>query len=400
MEEISREHYLAASGQKESAELQPIYARYEHVMNEESLALVLERFKSSKSGTEDHRSSRLLLEWQAEAQSSRELAPLDEREIAWESSAMIKLPDGSRLQFEEASIEMANTTDRGRRLAIESARATLVESELAPLKREHLQRERDITENLGLAADYNSGWEQLSGVPLMELRSQCEQFLKDTADMWRDSYREFVPRVLGISPDEATRADALALLRAREFDEFFPFNDMQRQVHRQVAEMGIDPTAGGNIRLDTGERPGKRARAFCSPVQIPKEVYLVLRPHGGQTDWNTFLHELGHALHFAYMRDDYPLEYLWLGDNSVTESYAMLFDHLMQQSGWLKRYASLNEPDTKRFLRSAGFEELQFLRRYCAKLIYETHLYGGGVSWEALPDMYVELLTNATLFRY
>ncbi|OYV74219.1 MAG: hypothetical protein B7Z72_00675, partial [Gemmatimonadetes bacterium 21-71-4] len=51
-------------------------------------------------------------------------------------------------------------------------------------------------------------------------------------------------------------------------------------------------------------------------------------------------------------------------------------------------------------LRSAGFEELQFLRRYCAKLIYETHLYGGDVSWGALPDLYVQLLTEATTFRY
>ena len=400
MEEISREHYLASSGQKETAELQPIYARYRHVMDEESLALALDRFKSTTPGTEEHRSARLLLEWQAEAQSGRELAPLDEREIAWESKAMISLPDGSRLQFEEASIEMGNTTDRKRRLAIEAARARLVEAELAPLKREHLQRERDITEGLGLARDYNSGWEQLSGVSLPELRQQCEQFLKDTADMWRDSYREFVPRVLGIAPEEATRADAIALLRAREFDAFFPGEALETRVHRQVREMGIDPTAGGRIRLDTGDRPGKRSRAFCSPVRIPDEVYLVLRPHGGQTDWTTFLHELGHALHFAYMRADLPFESLYLGDNSVTESYAMLFDHLMQQRGWLKRYTDLGDADAKRFLRAAGFEELQFLRRYCAKLIYETQLYGGNVSWDALPDLYVNLLTNATLFRY
>jgi len=400
MEEISREHYQASSGLKATAEFQPIYAKFAHVMNEESLAMVLERFKSAKRGTEEHRSARLLLEWQAEAQSSRELAPLDEREIAWEASAMIALPDGSKLQYEEASIEMGNSLDRARRLAIEAARAKLVEAELAPLKREHLQRERDITEKLELAGDYNSGWEMLSGVPLMDLRTQCEQFLKDTADMWRDTYREFVPRVLGISPGEATRADALALLRAREFDEFFLASEMESQVHRQVGEMGIDPTASGRIRLDTGDRPGKRSRAFCSPVRVPDEVYLVLRPHGGQTDWSTFLHELGHALHFAYMRPDFAFESLWLGDNSVTESYAMLFDHMMQQRGWLKRYTKLGDGDTKRFLRSAGFEELHFLRRYCAKLIYETELYGGKVSWNSLPDRYVELLTGATTFRY
>jgi hypothetical protein len=400
MEEISREYYQAASGLKATAELQPIYARYKHVMDEESLGLVLDMFRSAKAGTPEHRSARLLLEWQAEAQSARELAPLDEQAIAWENSAVVTLPDGSQIQYEETSIEIGNSTDRARRLAIEAARSKVVESGLVAIKREHLQREREITENLGLAADYNAAWEKLSGVALIDLRDQCARFLKDTESMWRDTFREFVPKVLGITPEEATRADAIALFRAREFDAFFPGNEMESQVHRQVREMGIDPTAKGRIVLDTGERPGKRSRAFCAPVRIPEEVYLVLRPHGGQTDWNTFLHELGHALHFAYMDGSDEFEDLWLGDNSVTESYAMLFDHMMQQRGWLTRYTKLGAADVPRFLRAAGFEELQFLRRYCAKLIYEVELYGGKTRWESLPDLYVETLTSATTFRY
>ena len=64
-----------------------------------------------------------------------------------------------------------------------------------------------------------------------------------------------------------------------------------------------------------------RSRAFCAPVRVPHEVYLVLRPHGGQTDWTTFLHELGHALgliheHKRPDRDQYvtvrtPWWWLW-----------------------------------------------------------------------------------------
>lgn len=89
-----------------------------------------------------------------------------------------------------------------------------------------------------------------------------------------------------------------------------------------------------------------------------------------------------------------------MGDNSVTEGFAMLFDHLMQDAGWLTRYTGLERKQAPEFLRSAGFEELHFLRRYCAKLIYETQLYGGAISWDALPDLYVELLTGATGFQY
>lgn len=400
MEEISREYYLAHSGQKPTAELQPIYERHRAVLGSDALALALEAFRTAADGSEDRRAARLLLDWQAESQSARELASLDEREIEWESSAVVRLPDGSGIQYEAVAIQMANSTDREERHVIETARAKLVSSELAPLRRERFQRERDITESLGLASDYNASFELLSGVTLADLRAQCEQFLRDTQALWDEVFPEFSRRVLGMEPAEVTRADALAMFRAREFDRYFPAEKMEASIARQVREMGIDPNANGRIIFDTGEREGKRSRAFCAAVRVPGEVYLVMRPHGGQTDWNTFLHELGHALHFAYMRPDLPFEYRWLGDNSVTEGYAMLFDHLMQDSGWLRRYTELSPNVAPAFLRSAGFEELHFLRRYSAKLVYETQLYGGDVSWDALPDLYVDLLTNATTFRY
>lgn len=400
MEELTREYYLSGAGLKATAELQPLYKQYADILSEDSLALTLEAFKGSTPGSEDHRQARILLEWQADSQSGRELAPLDEREIAWEASAMVTLADGARLQFERTPIEIANSIDRNYRLAIEMARGTILEAELAPLRRERFQRERDIIERLGLAAGYSGTWELLSGISLGELRGQCEQFLRDTQAIWDDTYPEFVKRVLKIDPKGAMRSDALALFRAQEFDEAFPANAMEGAIQRQVREMGVDPLAAERIRLDTSEREGKRSRAFCAPVRVPEEVYLVLRPHGGQTDWSTFLHELGHALHFAYARPDYPFEYRWLGDNSVTESYAMLFDHRMDDAGWLQRYTDLDSKNLPAFLRSAGFEELHYIRRYCAKFIYETHLYGGDVRWESLPDLYVDLLTKATDFQY
>jgi hypothetical protein len=399
-EAISREIYLAHSGQKATAELTPLYERYAAVMGEESLALVLAAFRAAPPDREEYRGLRNLLDWQVESQASRELAELDEREIAWENEAVIVLPDGGTVPFQRASIELANSTDRAARQTLESARAALVQNELAPLRLEHFQREREITEQLKLADGYNATFDLLAGFSLMDLRRACEAFLRDTRAMWDEIYPEFVKRELGIDPADATRADALALMRARAFDAGFPWETMQERILGQVREMGVVPDANGRVIFDTGDRPGKRARAFCSPVRVPEEVYLVLRPHGGQNDWNTFLHELGHALHFANMRVDLPFEYRWLGDNSVTEGYAMLFDHRMQDPRWLARYASLSRAEIPGFLRSAGFEELQFLRRYCAKLIYETHLYGGDVPWTALPDLYVQVLTEATTFRY
>jgi hypothetical protein len=399
-EEISRESYLAHSGHKPRAEFQPIYDRYTHVLGPDALALTLDLFKDSAKGTEDHRSASLLLEWQLDAQASRSLVELDEREIAWESSAYIETAEGEQIQYQAAAIAIANEPDRKRRLALDAARLDLVEREHSPLRLERLQREKDYVESLGIATSYNTAFEEITGVSLAGLAAESAAFLRETQSIWDETLPHYLRKSLGITPGEATRSDALALLRASEYDAAFPGATLQASVSRQLREMNVDPSAGGRIIYDMRDRPGKRARAFCAATRVPEEVYLVLRPHGGQSDYTTLLHEAGHALHFANVRPDYPFEFKWLGDNSVTESYAMLFDHRMQDRGWLLRYTELGPARIDDFLRLAGFEELHYLRRYCAKLIYELEAYGADANWHALPDLYVDTLTRATTFQY
>jgi len=399
-EEISRESYLAHSGHKLVAELTPIYERYAHVLGPEALELTVEMFRNSEKGTDEHRSARYLLEWELESQASRSLAKIDEAEIALEGSAYVETSEGRRVQYQAAAIEIANERNRTERLALDAARAAFVEREHAPLRLERLKREKEFIESVELASDYNSAFEELTGISLSAMATDCGSFLSDTQSMWDDTLPRFLKLALGIKPSEATRSDALALLRASDFDSSFPGAAMQASVRRQLTEMNIDPDAGGRIIYDLTDRQGKRSRAFCAPTRVPQEVYLVLRPHGGQTDYTTLLHESGHALHFANARDDYPFEFRWLGDNSVTESYAMLFDHRMQDRDWLLRYTDVGKGRISSYLRLAGFEELHYLRRYCAKLIYEVEAYSRNGEWRDLPELYVDTLTKATTFQY
>lgn len=399
MEEISREYYLALSGHKPAPVLTPIFQKYLHLSSSEAIGLARAALESSANG--DERSQvRALLEWIVDKSVRDTMSALEEQVLAWEGSSMVKIAGGEAIQFERATIEMANESDRSRRLAIASARDALMLAELAPMRQEMLHREQELVIGLGISESYNATWEELSGIDLGGLRRQCEGFLDRTQAMWDEVFPEFVKEKLGIDPEEATRADALRLFRGHEFDAYFPAAQMEERVQRQVREMGIDPLAGDHIILDTAERPGKRGRAFCSPVRVPTEVYLVLRPHGGQTDWSTFLHELGHALHFGYTAADLPFEYKILGDYSVTESYAMLFDGLLEDPKWLARYTDMLQTRAPDFLRSAAFQELHFVRRYSAKMLYESQLYGGEVPWSALPELYTHQLRAATNFIY
>ena len=399
MEEISREYYLALAGHKAAPVLTPIFRKYAHLSSAEAIALVRRALESAENGNQRNQ-VRSLLEWIVDKSVRDQLSSLEEKVLEWEGSSTVKLPTGEGIQFERATIEMANESDRARRLAIAAARNTLMMGELSPMRQEMLHREQEMVIGLGISDGYNATWEELSGIDLGALRRQCEDFLAKTQPMWDDVFPDFVRRNLNIDPEDATRADALRLFRGQEFDAYFPAAEMEARVQRQVREMGIDPLAGGHVILDTEERAGKRGRAFCSPVRVPSEVYLVLRPHGGQTDWHTFLHELGHALHFGYTSVELPYEFKILGDYSVTEGYAMLFDGLLEHRGWLTRYTDMLQTRMPDFLRSAGFQELHFVRRYCGKLLYETQLYGGEVPWSALPDLYTHQLRSATNFVY
>ena len=49
--------------------------------------------------------------------------------------------------------------------------------------------------------------------------------------------------------------------------------------------MGIDLDAQTNVHLDTEARELKSPRAFCAPVRVPDEIYLVVLPKGGQDDY-------------------------------------------------------------------------------------------------------------------
>ena len=93
-------------------------------------------------------------------------------------------------------------------------------------------------------------------------------------------------------------------------------------------------------------------------------------PKGGQDDYGALLHEAGHTEHFAHVTRDLPFEYRHLGDNAVTEGFAFIFDHLVLNPRWLDAYLGYTDADD--FFRFANVIELYFLRRYAAKLAYET----------------------------
>jgi hypothetical protein len=339
----------------------------------------------------------MLMEWVADSRIGRAVAPLDDRLHAWESAAELALEGGERMPYHRAAIAIANEPRRERRLAVDRARRAVLGEPIA-LRTERLGHERDLLGDL-LGLGVVAARERLSGIDLTALAGQCRGFLDRTGDLHRDALAGRLRQELNLTIGDADRSDGSFLFRGAAYDEFFPADQLAATAIRQSAEMGLDALAAGRIVHDTADREGKRARAFCAPVRVPDEVYLVIRPHGGAVDYRAFYHELGHALHFANAGRDLPFEHRWLGDNSVTESYAMLFEHVLLAPAWLRRYTGMSGDRLEAFLRSQAFALLAITRRYAAKLIYEIELHRAP-SLAGAGSLYVELLTNATGLRY
>jgi hypothetical protein len=266
-------------------------------------------------------------------------------------------------------------------------------AELAGLRREILEQSHQEAQRLGFNG-YTSFCEELSGIDLPALRELTQPILAHTLDMYRDLLAWYLRRRVGVEPSDARRHDLLRLFRAPELDTHLPPHALREAAEAPLRRMGIDPQAGGRIRIDDEPRPKKTPRAFVATPRIPDEVILVVRPGGGPDDYEAFLHELGHALHYAYTDARLPVEYRRLGDPSVTEAFAFLLDGLMRERGWLRRFVGLARPAD--LLRFTALHKLYFLRRYAAKLAYELLLHEEGPT-PRCADAYRELLSGAVL---
>jgi hypothetical protein len=332
------------------------------------------------------------------------VAALEERQLAWEQQAALDV-GGQRIPYLRAGIEVQNAPDRAFRMAVDRARADAVGASLNGIRRDRFHAERDVVRTLVGMEDHVEAVAWLSGMNLARLAEQAVALLDDTRDVYRDALARVTRRRIGVSPDDLVRSDAGWAFRADAYDAAFPQTELVTTAVRQMREMGLDATECGRVRVDTQERPGKQPRAFCVPVRVPDEVYLVVRPSGGHADYRTFWHELGHAMHFAAVDAQRPFHERWLGDNSVTEAFAMLWDHLTLQPAWLERYTELGQRGRGAAGQTADLQfelavsELHLLRRYAAKLGYELALHRSDYG-EGMAPEYADRLTAATGFRY
>ncbi len=295
-----------------------------------------------------------------------------EHALRFEMRTMVRTAEGTYIPYRQSAVTLLNEPRRERRIFLENARSEVLAEKNGFLEKMH-RIAHEMAESLNFGG-YLGMMARLKPYPLLPIREEMRRFLARTEMLYGEAMEEAM-RGTGVPPASAHRHDALRLFRGVEFDRLFPAEKIEPSARRVCRAMGLDLSARGRVCLDFAERPLKSPRAFCASVRVPQEVYLVIRPRGGHDDYRAFWHELGHALHFANVAADADFESRRLGDNSVTEGFAMLFDHLLLNPLWLVDVLGGEERDYAAFLRRHALFELYMLRRYAAKIDYELTLH-------------------------
>ena len=89
------------------------------------------------------------------------------------------------------------------------------------------------------------------------------------------------------------------------------------------------------IRLDLDDRPQKSPRACVIASDPPNVVHLITRAQGGLHDYQAFLHEAGHALHYAGVDPALPYTFRKISrDHALTEIYSYIVEAISREPGW------------------------------------------------------------------
>ena len=395
----SEEGRAVRVGQKEVSERAEIVARYRDLFSREQLDALRAAEQEAADDNDRERLYRLRKTCEAGVVS----AELAEREDALENAILAARVEfkGEELPIRSAQAKLAVLPDYGEREELGEAAGDR-SAEFNAERLEVLRAAEELEAEISGEPDPVARNEEEKGISLRELEAVLAQASERSTGAYvllRDRWFE---RLLGPERAKVPSSYHVAYLRRLSPLESTYTKDRAVEVCMDtVKRLGFDLENEPNIRLDLDDRPQKSPRACVIPSDPPSVVHLITRAQGGLHDYQAFLHEAGHALHYAGVDPNLPYTFRNISrDHALTEIYSYIFEAITREPEWHAHYFGLSDEEAARNAEATSFLEAVLFRRYTAKLQFELDFWsrfnedGGG------PDGYEERLTEATGVRY
>jgi hypothetical protein len=350
--------------------LPAIYAEHAQLFGTEAIEALRERAERDDDGG---RQAREMLAFALEQHIAAEVADLTEEIEVGEARAAV-IWRGERIPYRQVPNRAADIANRIPRNALYDSYLEAVEA-MNPLRERKLAGVRETVRRLGYA-DVPALVAATAGFDPDALAVEMRLFLAESETVYFAALRRFLAEI-DIEQGDASSIDLEHIIRAEGWDRWFEAHRMVPALRATLAGLGIDLDAQPSILLDIEARPQKSARAFCAPVHVPNDVRLVMQPRGGWDDYAALLHEAGHAEHFAHVEPELPVPWRYLGDNSLTEGYGLLFERLVGEPAWLGHIIGMPDDEAAGFADFHAFWYLHLLRAGGASLLYQLSLHRG-----------------------
>jgi hypothetical protein len=386
-------------GEKEVSERAEIVARYRDLFTREQLE-ALKEAEAGVSGAEHERVYRL----RKTCESGLADIEISEREDALENAILAaRVPyRGEDLPLRSAQARLAvlsGYSDREELGALQGDASAGFNDD----RMELLRAREDLDAELSGEPDAVARSEEEKGISLRDLSQvlnvtsgEADELFGGLSDRWFD-------KLLGAERPEVPTSYHVSWLRRLSPLAATYTKDRATEVCLQTLRgLGFDLDKEPNIKLDLDDRPQKSPRACVIASDPPRIVHLITRAQGGLHDYQAFLHEAGHALHYGSVDPELPYTFRNLSrDHALTEIYSYIFEAISREPGWHTAYFDLSEDQAAENAEATVFLEALLFRRYTAKLAFELEFWSGfGNGSTAGPDEYHRLLTAATGISY
>jgi len=320
----------------------------------------------------------------------------------------------------ENALLAARVEFRGEELPLRSAQATLAllddygaREELGTLtgdasvrfnddRLELLRAEEELDAELSGEPDPVGRSAGRKRIDLDELAAALRSAASEQREAWTELRQRWADRLLGEEREDEPSSHHVAYLR--RLSPLASLYTKERAVPvclETLMRLGFDLGADDHIRLDLDDRPQKSPRACVIASDPPRVVHLITRAQGGLHDYQSFLHEAGHALHYAGCDPSLPYTFRRLSrDHALTEIYSFLIESVTREPGWHREHFDLDAGEAEDCADATRFLDVLLFRRYAAKLDYELEIWADFANAPDHATKYAEHLRVATGFRY
>jgi hypothetical protein len=396
--ERSEEGRAVRVGEKEVSEQAAIVARYADLFSREQL----DGLRQAEEDAADDDRERLY-RLRKTCEGGLITAEIAERDDALENAILAARLDfrSEQLPLRAAQARLAVLESYGDREELGTLHAELS----ATFNDERLELLRTIAQlesDLSGEPDHVRRNEEEKQISLRELERALAAASEECDRPWAQMRTHWLNRLLGPDRDDLPRSSHVSYVRRLSpLDSIYTKERSVEVCLSTLERLGFALADDSNIHLDLDDRPQKSPRACVIASDPPSIVHLITRAQGGLHDYQAFLHEAGHALHFAGCDPALPYTFRKISrDHALTEIYSYILEAITREPAWHAEHFGLLDADAAENAGATIFLEALLFRRYTAKLQFELDFWTRFDDDGGTADGYEERLTGATGIRY